>query len=379
MPDPRKKLYLFYGPDEYRVSEEAKALVETLVPPAEQAFGLESFDGRQERVDDIGRAVRQTIEATQTLGFFGANKVVWLRDVTFIAPSRQKSASDDPNASDGRKEHVAKLRALLAAIPDGHTLVLSGASIDSRYGGIVNDALKMEKAGTANVCKFDLPSKGRMAEEAANLLVAESKKRKHPLSQDLCRAIVARAGTNSRQLVSELEKLLLFAGDADPTPEDVVAIVSPTAETEAWDLLDEFGARRLDKALPTLHRLLDAGVSDIMLVIQLQYRVNDLLLVRDCLDRKLAVAGRSFHWAEGLPEATQQAVDDLGDRAKRSVNNPYTSFKLVDQAKHWTRLELRTARHILDHAHERMTSVAMPRELVLELAIAEALQRKAAS
>lgn len=377
MPEPRKKLYLVYGPDEYRVSEDAKALVEELVPPADQAFGLESFDGRQERVDDVGYVVRQTIEAVRTLGFFGANKVVWLRDITFIAPSR--NAGSDDSQSEGRKAHVAKLRDLLSAIPDGHTLILSGSSIDARYGGIVNDAVKMQKTGAAEVRKYELPSKWKMAEAATSLLSEEARKRKHPLSPEICRAIVARAGTNSRQLISELEKLLLFAGDSDPTLEDVVTVVSPTAETEAWDLLDEFGMRRLDKALPTLHRLMDAGVSDIMLVIQLQYRVNDLLLVRDCLDRKLATAGRSFHWAEGLPETVQQTTEDLGDRTKRSVNNPFSSSKLVDQVKNWTRLELRTARHILDHAHERMTSIAMPRELVLELAIAEALQRKAAS
>jgi hypothetical protein len=38
-------------------------------------------------------------------------------------------------------------------------------------------------------------------------------------------------------------------------------------------------------------------------------------------------------------------------------------------------MELRRARHVLDNAHERMTSVAMPGELVLELALAEAMRR----
>ena len=34
----RKKLYLFHGADEYRVAESAKALVESLVPPADRDF-----------------------------------------------------------------------------------------------------------------------------------------------------------------------------------------------------------------------------------------------------------------------------------------------------------------------------------------------------
>ena len=174
--------------------------------------------------------------------------------------------------------------------------------------------------------------------------------------------------------MSELEKLLLFAGDAEPTPEDVAAVVSPTAQTEAWDLPDAFGARDLKKALPLLHRLLDAGVSEIMLVIQLQYRVNDLLLVRDSIDRGLA--DDRLRWASPLPADQAGNVDDLGERMAKSVSSNFTLGRLLSQAKNWTRLELRTARHVLDQAHARMTSIAMPQELVLELAIAEAMQRK---
>ena len=167
MPDSRKKLYVIYGPDEYRVAEGAKALVEELVPPVDRAFGLEVFDGRQETVADVERTVRQTIEAVQTMSFLGTDKTVWLRDITFIAPVRTKKSEEQEESGVGRKEIVEKLRALLGAIPEGHTLILSGTAIDSRYGGIVADATRMQKTGTAEVVKHELPSKWKAAESAA--------------------------------------------------------------------------------------------------------------------------------------------------------------------------------------------------------------------
>ena len=370
----RKKLYLFHGADEFHVAEAAKALVESLVPPADRDFCLEVIDGGVDSNEDVARVVRDTAGAVKTPAFLGAGKTVWLRGVSFIAPARRGGdKGDDAEGGGGRKAAVEQLRALLREIPDGHVLVLSGASIDARYGGIVADAQKMQKAGEAEVVKFEPPSKWKAAAAAANMLAAESKRRGLPLPADICRAIVARAGTDPRQLMSELEKLLLYADGAAPTAADVASVVSPTAATEPWDLLDAFGDRRLDLALPALHRLLDAGESEIMLVIFLQYRVNALLLVQDSLARGAAEdAGGAFRWRDD--EAVDAEAADLPKRLATDVGG-WQSRKLVAQAANYSRMELRRARHVLDNAHERMTSVAMPGELVLELALAEAMRR----
>ena len=370
MASARKKLYVFHGADEFHVAEAAKALVESLVPPADRDFSLETIDGGVDSNEDVARVVRDTIGAVKTPAFLGGGKTVWLRGVTFIAPRR--GGGDDAESGAGRKAAVEQLRALLHEIPDGHALVLSGATIDARYGSIVADAQKMQKAGEAEVVKFEPPSKWKAASAAADMLAAEAKRRGQPLPQDICRAIVARAGTDPRQLMSELEKLLLFTGGAAPTADDVGRIVSPTAATEPWDLLDAFGDRRLDLALPVLHRLLDAGESEIMLVIFLQQRVNALLLVQDSLARGAAEDASGFRWRDSEDVAAD--VDDLPKKVSAEVAG-WQSRKLVAQAANYTRMELRRARHVLDNAHERMTSVAMPSELVLELALAEAMRR----
>ena len=370
MPPSRKKLYVFHGADEYRVSETAKALVESLVPPADRDFSLEIIDGGVGSGDEVARVVQATIGAVKTPAFLGPGKTVWLRGVSFIAPERGGDKDEEDAGGAGRKAAVEQLRALLREIPDGHTLVLSGTSIDSRYGGIVADAQKMQKAGEAEVTKFEQPPKRSAVAAAVELLAAESTRLGQPLPQDVCRAIVARAGTDSRQLLSELEKLLLFTEGAAPTAADVGRIVSPTASTEPWDLLDAFGDRRLDLALPILHRLHDAGVSEIMLAICLQYRANALLLLKDSQARGTCSDDGGFA-SDG---ATTALVADLPEKVRREISG-WQTRKLAAQAANYTRLELRRARHVLDGAHERLTSITMPGELVLELALVEAMRR----
>ena len=366
----RKKLYLFHGADEFRVAEAAKALVESLVPPEDRDFSLETIDGGVGSGDEVARVVRATIGAVKTPSFLGEGKTVWLRGVTFIAPDRGGDKDDGDDGGVGRKESVEQLRALLREIPDGHALVISGTAIDARYGGIVADAQKMAKAGEAEVTKFEVPTKGKAAWAAADMLATEAKRRGQPLPQDICRAIVARAGTDPRQLMSELEKLLLYTDGAAPTSADVGRIVSPTASTEPWDLLDAFGDRRIDLALPILHRLHDAGVSEIMLVIFLQYRVNALLLLKDSQTRGTYSPDDGF----AADDATAALTADLPEKVQRETSG-WQTRKLVAQTANYTRLELRRARHVLDGAHERLTSISVPGELVLELALVEAMRR----
>ncbi len=373
--DSRKKLYVIYGADEFRVAGDAKSLVESLVPEADRAMSLEIFDGRVAGGEAVAKVVRDAVGAVQTASFFGGNKTVWIRDISFLAPARRGSEDDDDDGADrgSVKGVVEKLRAALAAIPDGHSLVLSGWQIDSRFGGIVADAQKMAKKGEADVRKYEVPSKWQAADATADLLQAEAEKRGRTISRAVCAAIVARAGTTPRQVVSELDKLLLYTDGREPTEADVEQIVSPMAETEAWDLLDAFGERKLSVALPMLHRLLDAGVSGMMLVIQLQNRITDLLLVRDALDRRQGSGGGAFQWSPSLSEEEAKAVAELPERVTGSVSRPYSSRKLTGQAMKYSRVELRRARFVMNRAHERMTSIAMPAEMVLELALTEAM------
>ncbi len=261
---------------------------------------------------------------------------------------------------------------LAGGIPKGHRLVLSGSRI-ARNNGVALAVARLAKTGRAALQEFKTPTGWRAAEEVAARLADETAAAGQPLPRGLAGALVARVGTDARALAMEIEKLQLYAGDRPPTLEDVAAVVTPSRDAEVWDLQDAFADRDLSRTLAVLRRLADGGVSPILMVIQLVARVNDLLLLRDTLDRGQATARPGFQWSQDLSGAAREAVDDLGRRWDPAQKNAFVVKKALAQCRRFRRIELRRARHLLMGAHERMVSLGVPSELLLELAILDAL------
>src|SRR6266567_4911823 len=78
------KIHAVVGSDESEVKRVAAELAEKLTPPEAGDFGLEIIDGVTENADQAAGRIRSTIEALQTLPFFGSTKVVWLKNANFL-------------------------------------------------------------------------------------------------------------------------------------------------------------------------------------------------------------------------------------------------------------------------------------------------------
>lgn len=363
---PTARVHLIVGDDDYHIGGYAKELVAKLVPASERELGLEVFDGCVDTSDAAIAVIRNATEAIKTRSFFGTGKTVWIRDITFLGATRFADA-------ESLKPLVEYLRdTVLTGVPEGHALILSGASIP-KNSSVALAVAKLAKQGLAEVKSFDSPAKWNSDREAAAFVGEEAAKTGRKLAAEVCEALVARAGLDPRTLISELEKLLLYSGDQPPTPSDVAAVVTPARSAEAWDLQDAFGARNLPEALAVLRRLGDLGVSPIFLVMQLQTRVNDLLIVRDSLDRRFGTGERSFQWSEGLSNETADAAASLDKRWNPATKHSFVQGKLLTQCRKFRRLELRKARQVFMNAHERMVSTGIPAESLLELALTEAL------
>src|SRR5215468_8469693 len=86
-------IYAVIGSDEAEVKRVAAGLAEKLTPPGAGDFGLEVIDGAVENADQAAARIRSTIEALQTLPFFGSTKVVWLKNANFLGDD-QKARSN---------------------------------------------------------------------------------------------------------------------------------------------------------------------------------------------------------------------------------------------------------------------------------------------
>src|SRR5205807_7611542 len=86
-------LYAVMGSDESEVKRVAADLATSLTPPEAGDFGLEIVDGVAENADKAAARIRSTIEALQTLPFFGSTKVVWLKSANFLGDTQLSCAT----------------------------------------------------------------------------------------------------------------------------------------------------------------------------------------------------------------------------------------------------------------------------------------------
>src|ERR1700722_6778493 len=132
---PRKKsvkasetssIFAVMGSDEGETKRRAKELASELTPEQGGAFGVDTIDGTAENGEQAVLRIRQTKEAIQTLPFFGREKLVWLKNVNFMADTVTGRSAAVQEALEDLKE------VLDAGLPDGVRFLLSASEVDKR-------------------------------------------------------------------------------------------------------------------------------------------------------------------------------------------------------------------------------------------------------
>ncbi len=354
--------YLICGDDEFRVSTATQELLAELVPPADREFGLDRVDGRVDTVDESVAALRAVRDSFVADGLFGGGeRTVWFQEPTCLSNERIAKSKDV-------KEKLADLAAAVKnGLPDGVKLVISVSKVNRA------SALFKAIASTGEVKDFGNGLKAyQKAEAAAGLLAEYLPKVGLKMSGDVRTIFLARVGTDSRQIVSELQKLACYCGDGkEATAADVAEIVSSGAVSEIWDFVDAF-SRRDPKALVRQIRIqLEQGENSIRMVSSLLTCVGQLLAVREAQDRKWATrSGASLSW-NGLPEELARGFAS-SDKDVRTLIG-FRLRKLLEQADLWTLRELRNARHYLLMLREDLVSLSIPESILLEMKLLQAI------
>jgi DNA polymerase-3 subunit delta len=78
-------VFAVMGSDEGETKRRAKELAIELTPEEGADFGVDTIDGMADNSEQAVLRIRQAIEAIQTLPFFGREKLVWLKNVNFLA------------------------------------------------------------------------------------------------------------------------------------------------------------------------------------------------------------------------------------------------------------------------------------------------------
>jgi len=193
------------------------------------------------------------------------------------------------------------------------------------------------------------------------------------------RFFVERVGSDTRQLVMESEKLLLFLGERKHIMrEDIEHVCATAHDALLWDLTDAVGERDLPKALRVARDLMFQKQNVIGILCVMETRIRDLMIYREALNRKWLVPtggggrGPSVAWAD-LPSDTDAMLSGAFKPDPRSIH-PYRVSILADQARHYSMRELGRCLSATVQAHESLVSTRIPPQIALDVLLVTMLR-----
>lgn len=307
------------GDDDFLVNARAKEIFDELAKDIVDEFSREIMDARCGKVEDVENLVNNFCLSAQNLSLFGDKKVIWLRNVNFLADGQLGSAQ-------GTKDLVAELQTFLEKIdPTAVDVIITASPIDRRR--------KEFKWFKENCRSEDIDIKQKGQEILLSLIQSEGRKWKVRFDNNAAIALVERLNNNPRMIVEEVHKLANYLGtpDATVTEKDIIEIVPTFGEGDFFELSEAFFAFDLEWTLEALRRYFFINKEARPLISMLQNKNRVLLQLRVLLDAKLITSGRS----QELKDAAEWYRDNFPELPLAPVfsQNPYYLSRLIPIAK----------------------------------------------
>lgn len=332
---PSANIHAVVGSDEAEVKRVAADLADKLPAPGAGEFGLDVIDGAADNAEQAATRIRSTIDALQTLPFFGSTKVVWLKNANFLGDDQKARSSTVQSAL----EELSKM--LDRGIGSEVTFLISATEVDKRRS-FYKTLLKR-----ADVQVFDRldSSRGGWEEEATEIVRRRAKKRKLEFDDDALDLFVLLTGGDTRQIDNELEKIDTYCSTGVPPIQSKAAGKMPAAYTAKlavppitvdlvrelvplsragiiFELSNALATRDLELALTLVRRLLDQGESAIgILLAAIVPTIRNLLLAKDLMERHhLPRPYSPFQFISAINRLPPKATDHLPRKKDGSIN-----------------------------------------------------------
>lgn len=319
-----KKFTFICGSDDFLVGRLGKEQFAALAAEVTDEFSRETINGFAANVGEVETAVNSFRDSVQTVAMFGGRRVVWLKDINFLA-----------DTVTGRAESTLKLvedlqQILEAVNPEETAILITAAPIDRRRS--------FPKWCEKNADFTLVGGDGDSASEAlAGVALAEAKTFGASFGPGAVELMIAKVGANTRLIVEETRKLSTYAGEGAVIAEEHVAELTPNvAEGDFFEAAEAFFSGDLRWTLAALHRHFFGGGDARPVIIALQNRNRILLQVRALVDAGAVRVGQ--RGLDGMPRAQASfGARFIGATEKSSFNlftqNPWYVGKLAGSAK----------------------------------------------
>src|SRR6266480_1316042 len=361
------KTYAVIGSDEAEVKRVAAELATSLTPPEAGDFGLEIVDGVAENADQAAARIRSTIEALQTLPFFGSTKVVWLKSANFLGDTQLSCATSVQFALEELSDLIEN------GLGSDVTFLISATEVDKRR------AFYRSMVKRAELQVFDRLDSSRSGweEEASEIVRSRAKKRKLQFDDEALDLFVLLTGGDTRQIENELEKIETFLGkDRGVNIELVRELVPLSRAGVIFELGNALAARDLELSLKLVRRLLDQGESAIgILLVAIVPTLRNLLLAKDLMERHRLPAPHSpFQFISAINRLPAEATDHLPRRKDGSIN-AYALGIAAQQAHQFDTNQLIDGMRACLDANLQLVTTQLDHELILTEVVVKLLAR----
>jgi len=321
-------IYAVAGSDEAEVKRVATDFATKLTPPEAGDFGLEVIDGAVDNAEQAGTRIRSTIEALQTLPFFGGAKLVWLKNANFLGDTVIGRAANVQAAL----EELTDL--INADLGPGVVLLISAIDVDKRRSFYKSLARRAE---LQVIDRLDATRSG-WEEEATEIVRNRAQKRKLEFEDDALDLFVLLTGGDTRQIDNELEKIDIFLGEERRVKVDQIRELVPLSRAGViFELGNALATRDLELALTLVRRLLDQGERAIgILLVAILPTIRNLLLAKDLMERhRLSRPPAPFQFISIVNRLPADATEHLPRKKDGSIN----AYALGIAAQHAHRFE----------------------------------------
>lgn len=337
MPAAAKPFIFVCGADDFLVNRLGKTRYDELTADVTDEFAREIISGFANNVGEVESALNRFRESVQTVSMFGGKRVVWFKDVNFLA-----------DTVTGRAESTLKLvedlQELLASVdPEQVAVVVTAAPIDRRR------AFPKWCEKTAD---FSLVGGGDgegAAEALAGVILAEARELGVTFGEGAAQLLLAKVGANTRLLIEETRKLATFAPANVIEEAHVAELTANTAEGDFFEAAEAFFSGDLKWTLAALHHHFFTGGDARPIISAMQNRNRILIQVRALADAgEVRVGHRGL---DGLPKAAATYGHHfIGVTEKSAYNlfsqNAWYVGKLAGSAK------LPSLRRLIDNQQE---------------------------
>ncbi len=356
------QIFAYFGSDEGKVKEAALRLSQKIAPKDDE-FGLEIVSGAADNAEHATRIVASTVEAIQTMPFFGGEKVVWLQGANFFGDSQTGKAQSTLDA-------VESLTSLLeSGLPSDVQLIISASEVDKRrsFYKKIGKLCKVEIFDKVDIKKADWA--GKMVSDVLKM----AKEVNLSMNARVAELFIMRVGPDSRQLRSEVEKLSLFVGDKEATEQDVRKISATSHAGVIFEIGEALARRKLPLAQELIETQLKRGESAVgILLAAIVPKVRNLLHGHDLTFRHGVRTHNYKQFQSDIERLPASETAHLA-RSKTGGFNVYPLFMTIQGSGRFSVDELKSAMEACLEANIRLVTTGLDHALVLNQLVARIL------